>query len=168
MNKNLRWIAVAMILLAGCHNRGGKLPAGDIEVPPETAPVALFPLEGTWTVVAHHLPAASAMTEAEAQGWMGRTLVLSATEVTSGDTHCINATYSRRTVDRDEFLSTAFHLSPGTLDRLQMVNPITVTSVLCGGQTMEAMGGVIIEVDAAHILTPWNGVFFELARAPGR
>jgi hypothetical protein len=156
---------LVVALLAACQSQGGKLPAGNIEIPPaDTTIVTGFTLEGTWKIVAYHMPAMSAMTETEAQGFVGGTLVLSATEMTSLDERCAPATYSRRSVDRDEFLSTNYHISPGTLARLQMVNPIFVTSVLCNGSTMEAMGGIIIEINAGYILTPWNGVFFELAR----
>jgi hypothetical protein len=53
---------------------------------------------------------------------------------------------------------------PSALMRLAPVDPITVINISCDGEPLPALGRLIIEVDSDHILAPWDGVFFELAR----
>jgi hypothetical protein len=89
---------------------------------------------------------------------------LTAAQAISPGNHCDQPTYTTSTVAKDRFLATDFNLPSGSLTPLSSLARLTLLEVLCGGVPWSALGGRLIEVDADHALSPWNGVFFELAR----
>jgi lysophospholipase L1-like esterase len=123
-------------------------------------------LTGRWTIVGHRIPGVSAMTDAKAAAWHGRTLLLSANEATSGKDHCAQPKYAARTAERDRFLAEEFKLQPGSLAPLATRPRLSILEVSCRGAPWPVMGGRLIEIDADHALAPWDGVFFELTRVP--
>lgn len=163
--------AAAMLLMgAGCEGRN-EGPPGMTEVKTPAVPTpadtltAPSPadLRGTWTVVRHHIPGISAMTNAEANTWHGNTLRLTTTEAIFGDRRCDKPTYNTRTVE-SSFLATEYKLPPGSLKPLVSQERLTLFEVSCGGTPWMAMGVRLIAIDANHALAPWDGVFFELQR----
>ena len=134
---------------------------GDAGDQPADAP---FDLTGSWTVVGHHLPGVSAMTEAEASAWRGRTVRLTQAGAASGESHCKSAVYATRMVPRDSLLSAEYRLTADRLSRAGLAERVTVLDVLCAGTPWPAVGGRLIGIGADRALAPWDGVFFELAR----
>jgi hypothetical protein len=164
----------ALLLLAlaatGCRQRAPESKPEEAAAPPPApvpAPDSAGPeLAGTWTVVGHSIPAVSAMSDAEAARWHGRTVRLDLTQAVSEENHCDRPTYDTRRVGRASLLGGEFNLPPGRLPPLEGLDSVTLLEVRCGGAPWTAMGGRLIGVDSARAYAPWDGVFFELERAP--
>lgn len=160
-------VLVATSVLSGGCRKADEAPSFERarETPAVLSTIASSSdLTGIWTVVGHHIPGISAMSDAEAAAWRGLTVRLTATEAISGGDHCDHPTYTTRKIVRDGFLAADFKLPPGSLTPLASRELLTLLEVLCGGAPWAAMGGRLIGIDANHALSPWNGVFFELAR----
>jgi len=160
-------LVVLLALSAGCQQEKARAPAAERSTEERFSPVdtaAVPGLAGIWTVVGHHIPGISAMSDAEARAWHGRTLRLTAAEAISADTHCDAPNFVARPAPRDRFLGAEYHLPPGALPALASVDPISVLDVSCEGSAWAAMGGRLIGIDADRALAPWDGVFFELVR----
>lgn len=160
-------ILVALLMLGGGCREANKMPSGEraTETPAVPSTVASSSdLRGIWTVVGHHIPGISAMSDAEATAWHGRTVRLTATRTISVGNHCDGPTYESRTVERDGFLGREYNLPPGSLTPLASLERVALLEVSCGGTPWMAMGGRLIGIDADHALAPWDGAFFELER----
>ena len=158
-------VLAIMLCGAGCQKKSGAPPGEEkAQAPADTSAVALPPLSGTWTIISHHTSEASAMSESEADTWLGRTLRLSATGVVSGDVSCSHPSYTTLTMDHDDLLGMDVGYPSGVLLRLAPVETLTLVNVSCDDGPLQAPGRLIIEIDADHIFAPWEGVFFELAR----
>jgi uncharacterized membrane protein len=110
------------------------------------------------------MPGVSAMSDAEAAGWHGRIVRLTAHEAISAESHCDAPGYVSRSVATDRFLATEYNLAPGALTRLVRREQNAVLDVSCRGVGWAAMGARLIGIDTNRALAPWDGVFFELAR----
>lgn len=156
----------ALVLGAGCRKADeASSPERATETPSTPVAVASSPdPTGIWTVVGHHIPGISAMSDSEASTWHGRTLRLTATEAVSPGNHCDQPSYTTHSVAKDRFLGSEFNLPPGSLTPVASLERITVLEVSCADGRWAAMGGRLIGIDADRVLAPWDGVFFELAR----
>lgn len=167
----------ALMAMGGCGEADEAPPVDQAGEPPSApATVEADPARtGIWTVVAHHIPGISAMSEADAGAWHGRTLRLAASQALSPGSHCDDPTYTTRTEARDGYLGGEFRLPPGALEPLASREDLTLFEVSCGGGNRgegtggggarwAAMGGLLIAVDEDRVLAPWDGVFFELER----
>jgi hypothetical protein len=121
-------------------------------------------LIGVWTVVGHYIPGISAMSDTDAAAWDGQTVRLTAAEAISPGTRCDQPAYATRMVARDNLLAEGFHLSPTSLAPLASLKRLALLEVSCHGAPWAAMGGQLIQIDADHLLAPWDGVFFKLQR----
>lgn len=121
-------------------------------------------LSGIWTVVGHHNPGISALTDEQARARYGETVRLTASTAISLGNRCNEPGYAARSVPAEAFLAGEFKLSPGSLKPLTGRNQIRVMEVSCGGAPWSALGARLIEIDRDRALAPWDGVFFELAR----
>lgn len=84
------------------------------EAPAATKAVASSPdLIGIWTVVGHHIPAISAMSDADAKEWHRRTVRLTTKQANSPESHCDQPVYTTDSVNKDRFLGSQFNLPPG-------------------------------------------------------
>lgn len=120
---------------------------------------------GIWTVAAHHIPGVSAMSEADARAWHGRTMRLTTDQALSDGSRCDGPTYTTRTVPADGYLGGEYNLPAGALEPLASREALNLLEVSCDeGARWAAMGGLLIEVDDDRVLAPWDGVFFELER----
>lgn len=160
-------VLVATLVLGGGCRKAYAVPAAERAMETSAAPWAVASssdLTGIWTVVGHHIPGISAMSDADAAAWHGRTVRLTAAQAISGGNHCDKPTYTPRSVAKDSFLGREFNLLPGSLTPLASLERIALLEVSCGGARWAALGGRLLEIDADHALAPWDGVFFELAR----
>jgi hypothetical protein len=156
--RGMRWsclaVALAVLTAAGCSNQ--KRESAAAEAAPAHDP------HGRWTVVAHHIPGVSAMSDEEAMAWHGRVFELGENQaIFTGDT-CQAVTYGSGTRRADRFLGEDYHVAPFTLGIED--STIYLTWVSCDGEFRRAPGGVLIWKGQDWLLTPWNGVFFELHR----
>ncbi len=166
-----RWVTVSILvttlaLCAGCRkpeeapasDRARDAPAADSSV------TSASDMTGIWTVVGHRIPGISAMSDVEAAAWQGQTVRLTAAQALTVENHCDEPTYATRTVEGSSFLGSEFKLPPGSLTALDSLERLTLLEVSCSGAPWAALGGRLIGIDADHVLAPWDGVFFELAR----
>jgi hypothetical protein len=162
-------IVAALLAVAACGKR--ETPAERVVIPsslPEPqspAPVPPFDPIGTWTVTGFSIPGISAVTDAEAKAHDGQTVVLAPTEALSNGETCAEPRYPARAVDTEGFLATEFNLPPESLKPVSGKDLITVVEVSCADAAWTAFGSLLIVIDGDHVLAPWDGAFYELARA---
>jgi hypothetical protein len=160
-------LVATLVSIAACR-KADKAPSTERAETPPTPATAASPSEpaliGIWTVVGHRIPGISAMTDGEAVAWHGRTVRLTATQAISDGSRCDNPEYATRSVAKDGFLGTEFNLPPGSLPPLASLERLTLLEVSCDDTRWAALGGLLIQIDANHALSPWDGVFFELER----
>lgn len=121
-------------------------------------------LTGIWTVVAHHSPGTSALSDDQARARYGETLRLTASAAVSPGNRCGEPVYAARSVPAQAFLASEYKLAPGSLKWFAGRNQIRLMDVSCGGAPWNAFGARLLEIDRDRALAPWDGVFFELAR----
>jgi hypothetical protein len=170
MNARTLAVLVAVVAIAGCGRR--EAPAKDREAemrdvpsPAPAAPARFDPI-GTWKVTGYSMPGITAMTEDEARAHEGQTVELGDAEALSNGERCAAPKYPVRSVDTEDFLAAEFNLPPESLKPVAGKDSITVVEISCDDAPWTAFGSLVIEVDADHVLTPWDGAFFELERAP--
>jgi hypothetical protein len=118
---------------------------------------------GTWTIV-HHLELEnSAMSKAEAEQWIGKTVHYGDDTATFGSDTCVNVDYSGRTIDRAQFFK-EFHVKWDTLGGV--LQDARVVRVSCGGVPWKSPGGTVLITQKTFIVAAGDGVFFQLA-TPG-
>ncbi len=121
-------------------------------------------LTGIWTVVGHHMPGTSALTDSEAKARYGETLRLTTSGATSGSERCRDPGFISNRVAAGAWLASEYKLAQGSLKPIGSRSQIHVMEVSCGGAPWSAFGRRLIELDRDHALAPWDGVFFELKR----
>jgi uncharacterized membrane protein len=141
---------------------------------PATAPVnqisrapaasAMPTLTGLWTIVGHHNPGISALSDDQARARYGETLRLTAGTAISSGNRCSEPVYTVRIVPAASFLTSEFNVQPGSLKPLAGRNQIRLMEVSCGGAPWTALGARLLEIDRDRALAAWDGVFFELVR----
>jgi heat shock protein HslJ/uncharacterized membrane protein len=136
-------------------------PAKQIERSTVSATPALT---GIWTVVAHHSPGVSALSDDAARALYGETVRLTAGAAISSGNRCDEPKYAARQVPTESYLANEFRLPPGSLKPLAAKNQIQVMEVSCGRAAWTALGAKLLEINANRALAPWDGVFLELAR----
>lgn len=154
-------IAAALLLLAACDRGRAPDATGSASQAPPAAPTN--PALGTWTVVGFRMPGISAMSEADAQAWKGRTVVLTATRATSGTDSCSTPQYHTRSVPTDSLLEVDFRTTAAALG-LSPGGTLDVTQVSCSGSPWAAPGSILLHSGPTRAFTTWDGVFFELER----
>ena len=158
-------VFAALLASAGCgKNTGDPAPAA----PPKPGPAPsaqTFDAIGTWTVTGHVTPGVSIMNEDAAKARHGQTLELTETAATSSGEHCATPRYPTRDVPTEEFLATEFNLPPESLKEFEGRDQVTIVEISCDGAPWTAFGSLLLEIDAGHVFTPWDGVFFELERS---
>jgi predicted small lipoprotein YifL len=161
-------LAAALIVMAGCGKREETTaPTKVPDAAKSAAPEPLFDPIGTWTVTGYSMPGISAMTEGEAKAHDGQTVKFAAEEALSNGERCAAPKYPGRSVDTEEFLAAEFNLPPESLKPVAGKDSVTVVEVSCDDAPWTAFGSLVIAIDADHVVTPWDGVFFELERTRG-
>jgi heat shock protein HslJ/uncharacterized membrane protein len=139
-----------------------ELPGNSIQRAPAAS--ALPTPAGIWTVVGHHLPGTSALSDDEARARYGETVRLTARSAIAPGAQCREPRYAARRAPANQYLADEFKLPADSLKPLAGRSQIQVMEVSCAGAPWRALGARLIEVDRDRALAPWNGVFFELAR----
>jgi hypothetical protein len=154
---------IAVVMAAGCDQDAGPEPRVAAESAPPREDSPADPI-GTWTVTGHHMPGISAIGEDEAKARHGQTVELSAAAAVSPNDRCDSPAYATRSVPADDYLATEYKLEPGSLQPLAGREELRLIEVACNGAPWVGFGALLIEVNPDRVLTPWDGVFFELER----
>jgi len=134
-------------------------------ISPTRGPAGPAPtLTGIWTVVGHHLPGTSALTDEEARARYGESIRLTANGATSGAERCRNPEFTSSRTAADSWLAKEYRLEKGALKPIGSRSQIHLMRTSCGNASWPALGQMLIELDRDRALAPWNGVFFELKR----
>lgn len=165
---------LAMPLLAAC-GPGPEEDAPDADSP-STAPAerssrnaradsaaSVQPWLGSWRVRAHRLGAVSALSEAEAERFHRRTLVLAADRAVSGEAQCAAPAYVAEAVTADRALAD-YRTTAQALGTGAGAEAWTSVEVRCADEGWTTLGGALLLMDPDRALAPWDGVFFELER----
>lgn len=136
-------------------------PAQGIRPAPAAATSSLL---GIWTIVGHHSPGVSAMSDGQAKMRYGESLRLTANSAIAPGSRCSDPGYVPNRVVPDDFLAERYKLAPGSVKPLAGRSQMQVLQVECDGRPWTALGGTVLELDRNRALAPWDGVFFELAR----
>jgi hypothetical protein len=117
---------------------------------------------GKWKVVNHVSPGISAMTEAQADKWIGKEALYEQTKATFETETCANARYTVKVVDADNYLLDGFKVDAKAIG----IKPrkLQIIEVTCGSSDWIAPGSLLIVKSKDRLVTFWDGVFFELAR----
>jgi hypothetical protein len=117
-----------------------------------------------WVIVGHLAPGISAMSDAEAARWHGRSVDLGADLATAGPDSCAHPLYDSRPVHADSVLE-SYKIAPGSLGpSLPPGATVTILETSCHGETWYSPGAILIKTSPTHAFTPWEGLFFELER----
>ena len=123
-------------------------------------PVAFVqgPILGSWQVVSSRCPGVCAMSAAESAEWHGTIARYTASVARFGGDSCATPSYSRRRLTDREFIR-GFRTSLRSIGIT--ANSVDVIEVGCNGRGTKP-GSFLIIKDPGHILTVWDGVFFEM------
>lgn len=148
-----RVLGAAAALLLACVEKQQTPPASDKH-------------PGTWVVAGHRAPGVSAMSDAEAATWHGRTVYFRTNEAISGADTCTHPVYRLIEARADSFLAAEYRISPTALGLESSPDlRLQVTQVFCGEREWAAMGGRVLWVSQDLGYGFWDGVFFELRPA---
>ncbi len=170
-------IVVSIVLLLGCPGPDhratqeaglGQNPeysdvASEADTVSSKADRGVFSeLFGDWSVVRSSCPGICAMSNEEANSWVGLTASLTEFGVAFGGYSCQDTTYESHRVSKLDFLrSSRFDLEElGILT--EEVQELTVS---CEDQEWIAPGSSFLVRDKETIIASWDGVYFELKRA---
>ncbi len=118
---------------------------------------------GDWIVVGHRAPGVSAMSDAEAAAWRGRTIHLGTNEAVAGVDTCRRPAYQQVEAPADSFLAAEYHIRGTDLGLANSAHlRLRVTDVFCGEDRWAVMGSRVLGVSEDHGYAVWDGVFFEL------
>ena len=114
---------------------------------------------GNWRVKGHQAPGVSAMPADTAAAWVGRTAEYSNSRARFGTEECARPGYFSTTLAAGDFAAEFGVPAPA----LGLEAPVTMITVRCrGGWTVP--GSRLLVRNPDLMLTPWDGVFFELQR----
>jgi len=160
------------ILLVYTKDRAEPLRFVAMEASAQTSGITVAPksaaaapgVTGIWSVVAHHTPGLSALTDDEAKKRYGETIRLTSSAATAPGARCGEPGYTSNRVQADSYLVNEYKLPPGSLKPIRARAQFSVIKVSCGGAPWTALGGTLLVFESDRALTPWDGVFFELAK----
>ena len=115
---------------------------------------------GRWQVIGYEMPGFHALSAEEAQALLGTQASFSAVEARFGDRGCRPPAYVEREVELPDFGS-EYRVDPSLLD---LSDPVRVVEVGCAAAWSGAGSVLVLRADGS-LLTPWEGVFFELVRS---
>ena len=115
---------------------------------------------GEWRVASFAAPGISALTSEQASSWIGTSATYGEALASFGDAQCTGPSYVRHTLSTADFFI-HYHVAAAALGLVS--EPIEIVEVKCDGLS-PGRGDRLIVRSADALLTPWDGVFFELGR----
>ena len=137
-------LLLVLLLLTAC-GQDGKVPF----------------IQGTWVVIDHKAPSISAMSEEEADSWVGKVAQYTKRKASFDGEVCESPTYKPSTMQTQD-LWTGFRISPESLGYKE--GPIEVVEVYCENSEWVTPGSTLIRVGEDRLFTVWDGVFFQLQK----
>ncbi len=130
------------------------------------SPVTIADLQGTWKVTSYQIIGYTALSDAEAQAWIGNTIHFvgqSATLRTArGAQSCQSTRYQSRTEDAEGYFLVGYHVKP---QQLGITQPqVTVTSANCLQDSWMGAYREFVEYSERQMLTDWEGVLLFLTK----
>lgn len=123
---------------------------------------------GQWEVVAHWMPGARTMSDAEADAWRGRVVRYEVDVAQFGADSCQDPQYRFSVVAVDSLLAAAYHVTPAALGWKGGPGvTLTMIRVHCGDAPWASPGGTLLQLSDGRTFTVWDGTFFELHRREG-
>ena len=117
---------------------------------------------GAWKVVRWSAPGISGMRDGVADSWVGRAARFEAKLVEFGPERCEAPSYGPKSVEAENYFIEGFRIYPKELGITAKV--VSVVEISCRGKQWDAPGSLLIIKDNDHLVTVWDGVFFELTR----
>jgi hypothetical protein len=115
---------------------------------------------GSWRVVSSRCPGVCAMSTAESARWRGKMARYSASVARFEADSCATPSYASRTLTDRDFIG-GFRTSLKSIGIT--ADSVEVIEIGCRG-TWTVPGSFLIIKDRTHMLTVWDGVFFEMVR----
>ncbi|MCK8515121.1 hypothetical protein M0534_02075 [Methylonatrum kenyense] len=141
----------ASTLLAGCAGTG---PAEGLHQP-----------EGRWEIISHRLAPVSAMSDAEAESWHGRSLEFRGGSAQLPEKRCDQPIYEHRLVEPESYFGEADDVRAEVVSDLRRGDGLLqITELVCEGRSAGAAGGTLLWLGEDRALMPWDGVLFEIRR----
>ncbi|MDR5906783.1 hypothetical protein [Franzmannia qiaohouensis] len=166
MSKTLRMIG-ASLLLAGLSACGGEQDGetrNATEQPDLSRDYAA--LVGEWRLVDFHQPGVSAMSEEQADSWLGARLRISDDWFALGEHYCESLTHIGEVLPVNQ-VRDDFRLQAGDLAPFEGREQVARHRLDCEDGEWPTLGGTLLMLDDTRALAPWDGVFFELERDDG-
>ncbi|MBF8223636.1 COG3650 family protein [Halomonas sp. 328] len=157
MDPRVLGLSLLALGLAGCGS--------EAEAPPEEAG-DYAALVGEWRVVGHEAPGISALSEEQAEAWLGARLRINTAWMALGETFCEGMTHAAEPRPVGELLAD-YRLDDGALPPLAGREVVVQHRLDCDGQSWPTLGGTLLWLDEERLLAPWEGVFFMLERDDG-
>ncbi|GEK47551.1 hypothetical protein HPA02_18340 [Bisbaumannia pacifica] len=159
MVKDRRVVGASLLALglAGC---GGEAEA------PLAAAGDHAALMGEWRVVGHEAPGISALSEAQAEAWLGARLRINEAWMALGETFCEGMSHEAESRPVDELLA-GYRLGDESLPPLDGREVVVEHRLGCDDRPWSTLGGTLLWLDETRLLAPWEGVFFVLERDDG-
>ncbi|MDC8804039.1 hypothetical protein PRZ61_11375 [Halomonas pacifica] len=159
MVKDRRVVGASLLALglAGC--------GGEAEAPPAAAGDRAA-LMGEWRVVGHEAPGISALSEEQAEAWLGARLRINEAWMALGETFCEGMSHEAESRPVDELLA-GYRLGDESLPPLDGREVVVEHRLGCDDRPWSTLGGTLLWLDETRLLAPWEGVFFVLERDDG-
>lgn len=114
-----------------------------------------------WVIVDQRAPGVSAMTNEQAQAYVGRAISFGTKEARSGSDLCTSPTYEAGAKAAAKLLPLDYKIRPVDLD-LDEDAKLDVMRVYCDDQPWTTIGSVVLWDAIDHGFAVFDGVFFEL------
>ena len=117
--------------------------------------------EGTWVVTKATLPGITAMSQSEADQWLGKSFSYDTERAQLAQESCLTPTYTRETMD-DEAFQAAYHVSREKLNFEE--GDIIRIELQCADNAAKP-GQTLLTQENIVTYLPWDGVFFRLEKS---
>lgn len=169
VNKAL-WMMGATLLLVGlsaCGDEQNKQSDDeDASIQDTSLSREYDALVGEWLVVEYHQPGISAMSDEQAEQWLGARLRISDDWFALGEHYCETVAPVGEVLPVNQVLD-GYRLQEGDFPLLDGYTQVARHHLDCDGQAWDRLGSVVLRVSESLALAPWDGVFFELQRDDG-
>ncbi|MFC7088805.1 COG3650 family protein [Halomonas salifodinae] len=159
MDPRVLGLSLLALGLAGC--------GGETEEPLSEEQASDYAaLVGEWRVVGHRAPGISALSEEQAEAWLGARLRINAARMALGESFCEGVSHDAESRPVAELLAD-YRLDGESLPPLAGREEIIRHRLGCDGEPWPSLGGTLLWLGNDRLLAPWEGVFFELERDDG-
>lgn len=117
--------------------------------------------EGTWVITEATLPGITAMSQTEADNWLGKSFSYDTERAQLAQESCLAPTYKRETMD-DAAFQAAYRTSRDSLDFVQ--DDIIRIELKCNDNSLKPGQTLLMQENIVTYMV-WDGVFFTLEKS---